>query len=280
MPQARPLHTGLGEGQALEAAQPGQLFQPRVRHPRARVERQLLQLCQPPQLLQPYVGHLGNLRELSLAFTEVTDEGLKELRGLTELESLSLDSCPGVTDAGLRELAGLSDLQSLTLAGTRVKGPGLRDLSGLKRLRMIEYGRAQVTDEILRILREAGLIHALSAASGKSGARPANPAEVLGLDLASNTGVTDASLKEVKSFRNLQYLFLSGTPITDGGVKELRDFGQLSTLDLSSTAVTDLGLKELGVCKRLEAVYLRGTRVTDAGVKELEAALPRCKVMR
>jgi hypothetical protein len=161
-----------------------------------------------------------------------------------------------------------------------VKGPGLRDLSGLKRLRAIEYGRDKVTNEILRILRAAGLIHALSAASGQSGARPAIPAEVLSLDLASNSVVTDAGLKEVKVFRNLQYLFLSGIAITDCGLKELGDFGQLSTLDLSATAVTDAGLKELGACKRLEVVYLRGTRVTDAGVKELEAALPRCKIMR
>ena len=221
-----------------------------------------------------------NLRELGLAFTKVTDEGLKELGGFTKLERLSLDSCPGVTDAGLKELAGLSNLQSLNVSGTKVKGPGFRDLAGLKRLRTIEVGRDKVTDEILRILNEADLIHALGGASRKQGPRPAAPSEVQALDFYNASGVTDAGLKVVKVFKNLEFLFLSGTAITEVGLKEIKDFGRLSQLGLDMTAVTDAGLKELAACKGLEAVYLRGSRVTDAGVKELQAALPRCRVER
>jgi internalin A len=170
--------------------------------------------------------------------------------------------------------------KSLLLNGTRVKGPGLRDLSGLKGLRTVEFGRDRMTDEILRISREAGLLHALSLASAQSGRRATNAAEVVGMDLTSSCGVTDAGLKEAKIFQNLQYMMLSGTAITDGGLKELVDFGNLSSVDLSDTAVTDVGLKELGACKKLEAVYLYRTRVTDAGVKKLEVALPHCQVKR
>jgi internalin A len=202
------------------------------------------------------------------------------LKDLNSLKKLSFDSCPRVTDAGLKELAGLSNLQSLTLGGTQVKGPGLRELKGLKQLRTVTFGDALVTDEILRNLRQAGLLHALSSASGKTGVRPANPAEVEALGLNSDTGVTDAGLKELKEFTNLQYLFLSGAGVTDAGLKELRDFKSLHTLDLSSTAVTDVGLRELKDCKGLETLYLRQTRVTDAGVKELKAALPRCEIAR
>ena len=55
---------------------------------------------------------------LSLASTDVTDEGLKELAGLKSLQALDL-SYTRVTDAGLKELAGLKNLHALNLSGTR-----------------------------------------------------------------------------------------------------------------------------------------------------------------
>ena len=137
-----------------------------------------------------------------------------------------------------------------------------------------------MTDEILRSLRQVGLLHALASASRQAGARPASPAEVQALGLNSDKGVTDAGLKELKEFKNLEYLFLSGTGVTDAGLKELKDFKSLHTLDLSSTPVTDAGLRELKDCKELRTLYLRETKVTEGGVKELKAALPRCEMVR
>jgi internalin A len=153
---------------------------------------------------------LDNLRELRLGSTGVTDEGLKELRALTHLEVLTLDACPGVTDAGMKELAGLSDLRRLTLTGTRAKGPGLRDLRGLDRLLTVDFSRDSVTDDILRNLNSAGMIHTLSTASAQTGRRPTGPAGVVALDVFSARGFTDAGLKEIRAFRNLQYLTLGG----------------------------------------------------------------------
>ena len=129
-------------------------------------------------------------------------------------------------------------------------------------------------------MRQVGLLHALTSASGRPGARPASPAEVRELGLNSDKGVTDAGLKELKEFQNLEYLFLAGAGVTDAGLKDLRDFKSLHTLDLSSTAVTDAGLRELKGCKGLQTLYLRETKVTEAGVKELKAALPRCEITR
>jgi internalin A len=144
----------------------------------------------------------------------------------------------------------------------------------------VTFGDGGVTDEILRSLREAGLLHALASASRGAGARPASPAEVKALGLNSDKGVTDAGLKELKEFKNVEYLFLSGAGVTDAGLKELRDFKRLHTLDLSATAVTDAGLRELKDCKGLRTLYLRETKVTDAGVRELKAALPGCGITR
>ena len=203
------------------------------------------------------------------------------MKELNSLKKLWLDSCPQVTDAGLKELAGLTSLESLHLAGAGVKGPGLKELKDLKQLRWVEFGNGGVSDEALRSLRQVGLLHALASASYGTGARrPASPAEVQALGLNSDKGVTDAGLKELKDFTDLEYLFLAGAGVTDAGLTELKDFKSLHTLDLSSTAVTDAGLRELKDFKGLQNLYVRETKVTEAGVKELKAALPRCVITR
>jgi Leucine-rich repeat (LRR) protein len=97
----------------------------------------------------------------------------------------------------------------------------LKELKDLKKLETLELGNAQVTDAALAALREIGLLHALSKAAARGGARPSGPQDVLFLDLAK-TPVTDAGLKELTELKNLQKLFLSDTQVTDAGVAELK----------------------------------------------------------
>jgi hypothetical protein len=60
---------------------------------------------------------------------------LRELRGLTELSSLSLSGCTLVTDVGVRELRDLTALRTLILWGcTLVTDAGLQHLMSLTAL--------------------------------------------------------------------------------------------------------------------------------------------------
>ena len=43
-----------------------------------------------------------------------------------------------MTDAGLKELAGLTQLQTLNLAGTKVTDAGLKELAGLTQLQTLD----------------------------------------------------------------------------------------------------------------------------------------------
>src|SRR5262245_2121566 len=72
---------------------------------------------------------LKSLQSLHLRATQVTGAGLKELAALKSLQSLNLDLCKGLTDAGLKELAALKSLQSLSLRDTKVTDAGLRELA-------------------------------------------------------------------------------------------------------------------------------------------------------
>jgi internalin A len=94
------------------------------------------------------------------------------------------------------------------------------------------------------------------------------PSAPFAVDL-SGTVMTDALLKELAVFKNLQNLDLRFTPVTDAGLKELAGLKRLQTLDLDDTKVTDAGLKELAGLQSMRTLGLASTKVTDAGLKEL-----------
>jgi hypothetical protein len=138
---------------------------------------------------------------LHLPNTKVTDAGLKELKGLNNLNVLVLNNTQ-VTDAGLKELKGLNNLEILSLDGTKVTDAGLKELKGLKNLTRLYLKETKVTDAGLKELKELKNLERL--------------------DL-SGTKVTDAGLKELKGLNNLRLLDLRGSKVTDDGVTQLRD---------------------------------------------------------
>jgi hypothetical protein len=157
-----------------------------------------------------------------------------------------------VADAGLKRLAGLKNLETLELSDTKITAQGLKNLAGLKKLTTIRLEERQMSDANLRALREAGLLHAVSAASADR-KRPTSALEVTSLSLCRG-------------------------PLTDAGLKELAELKNLTWLDLRDTQVTDAGLKELAALKSLERLLLQGNRVSRAGVADLQKALPKCKI--
>jgi len=85
-----------------------------------------------------------SLRALQLANTQVTDAGLKHLKGLTDLYGLDLNRTQ-VTDAGLKHLKGMTSLRTLQLNQTQVTDAGLKHLKGMTSLRMLQLYSTQVT---------------------------------------------------------------------------------------------------------------------------------------
>jgi hypothetical protein len=95
-----------------------------------------------------------------------------------------------------------------------------------------------------------------------------------------NTEMTDTRLKELAGLANLRDLYLGGTKVTDAGLKELAGLARLKYLDLASTKVTDEGLKTLADFKGLKKLSLNGAHVTDDGVAELKKQRPDVTVER
>jgi hypothetical protein len=114
---------------------------------------------------------LTNLHELSLSDDRaVTDRGVEHLKGLTGLRLLSLDGTQ-VTDDGLAHLKGLTELRTLKLYATQVKGPGLAHLQGLPKLESLYLAPAVLgaaTPDVLKGLSHLQEIYLSGKASAEA----------------------------------------------------------------------------------------------------------------
>lgn len=88
---------------------------------------------------------------VNLQGREVTDEDLRQLRDLPEMQRLNLRDTP-IDDSGLVHVGHLTELRALDLGGTQVTDAGLIHLKGLKRLRYLYLDGTGVTDAGLRHL--------------------------------------------------------------------------------------------------------------------------------
>ena len=110
---------------------------------------------------------LPRLQTLDLYGTEVSDAGLQYLKGLTRLKSLDLNSTK-VSDAGLEHLKGLTQLQVLDLSSTNVSDTGLEHLKRLTQLQRLYLMYAKVGDTGMEHLKGLGQLQTLDSRAPRS----------------------------------------------------------------------------------------------------------------
>ena len=90
---------------------------------------------------------------VNLAGTEITNDGLKHLKGLS-LKKLHLERTK-IGDAGLVHLKECKDLEYLNLYGSKVTDAGLEHLTGLKNLKKLFVWQTGVTEAGMQKLNES-----------------------------------------------------------------------------------------------------------------------------
>ena len=93
--------------------------------------------------------------------------------------------------------------------------------------------------------------------------------EVVKVDL-NNAKITDADLKHLERFAELEWLDVRVTPIGDEGVSHIAGLRKLKFLNVFRTNMTDKGLATLRGLTELETLLMGGTKVTDNGLANLE----------
>ena len=203
------------------------------------------------------------LSEFGLAFFEykVEDEELKKFSRFSKLKSLHLED-PVITDEGLKSLAGLQNLNELTLSMTRkslITAKGLQEVTHLQNLTVLTLSGENVTDEGLGDLAKLEELTELTIRSTRITDQTLREVAKLKnlntLKLYQNEHLTDAGMKEISKLPGLTSLAVNA-----GGTEYQK----------SQIKISDESLKEIGALQNLTKLELHSSLLfTDAGFKEL-----------
>ncbi|MCE9563323.1 MAG: hypothetical protein K8U57_14865 [Planctomycetes bacterium] len=81
--------------------------------------------------------------------------------------------------------------------------------------------------------------------------------------------VTDAQLKALPTFKNLQYVLAYGQPLTDAAAPDLARQKGLRYIDLGRSKMTGAGMKDLATLPALETLHVDSIKVTNDGLTHL-----------
>ena len=148
---------------------------------------------------------LADFRDRHPQINLFSDHGLAYLRNLTEIEELELDSL--TTDEGLRNLRGMTRLKTLnTSGGTAISGDGLEHLQGMTKLRTLNLGGTAIDGESLKYLQGMTKLQTLNlggtAIDGESLKYLQGMIELQELDLVA-TNIDDAGLEYLQRMTKL-----------------------------------------------------------------------------
>jgi hypothetical protein len=184
---------------------------------------------------------------MALANAPLRDDGLGDLGKLTALEKLSLQYTD-VTDEGIKQLTGLKNLRYLDLSGHRRRRqrPGEdrhadRDRGAAAEFRAVDDERPEA-DRRADAAQTARPVAHRDHQSGMDAIGSLTNLEWLDLD---HTRITDAGLAKLAGLTKLTELGLDSVELTDKGVVSLAGIGSLRELDLYHTLVTDKGFELL-----------------------------------
>ena len=118
-----------------------------------------------------FLKGLPGLRKLELRWSPITDVGLENLKELLNLQAFSVGGAVGrtndpdelevydITDKTLKNLEGLTQLQSIQLGKTRITDAGLANLKNLTQLCILDINDTAISDAGLKHLHGLSQLH-------------------------------------------------------------------------------------------------------------------------
>ena len=189
-----------------------------------------------------YLRKLPPLESLDLSGSTVTADGIKELRDLNQLQSLTLQTGRD-GDALCEAITALKSLTSLDLSDSGVTDDGLAKLASLPNLKNLT-------------LRNSPEIHGRGFKAFIDG----KTLETVDL---TDSRPTAAGLRYLSQIPSLTRLNLQGTRVGDSGLMQLAGHKKLMGIDLSRTYVTDDGvLPFICMFRKFSMLDVRNTRVS------------------
>ena len=144
---------------------------------------------------------------------DVTDDMVAQFAKLPKLTHLEMSMCPQVTDVGVAHLKGMTQLQFLSLAGTKVTDAGMLNLAGLTNLKFLRLGSTHITNPSLVNLEGMKGLESLwinETVIGDEGMTHLKGLTQLQAITMWGNNVGDAGLEQLKGLTSLQSVRLSG----------------------------------------------------------------------
>jgi hypothetical protein len=232
------------------------------------------------------VLRLKSLRQLDLWGTSFTGDGMRALRDIARLESLTIKGAQDERD--LAQLRGLQRLRHLKIR--EISDVGLAEVGGLANLEFLEVDGHKVTDKGLECLAHLSKLKSLVVTGDRtlrlSDAGLAHLSELPTLAVLSieSGRFTGFGLKHLGTMQSLKELAIGIDDLRDGGLAHLANLPSLEDLSIrnetrSPTSVSVAALEQIARIRTLKRLQLTLFDVRGPGLVTL-GALPALESLR
>jgi serine/threonine protein kinase/formylglycine-generating enzyme required for sulfatase activity len=227
-------------------------------------------------------GKLADLTPLKgLKLTELFCDGSPQVTDLSPLRGMPLTRL----FCAATEVTDLSPLKGMNLMELDCGYGSLSDLSPLKEVKLtrLHCYHCKVTDASLVALQQVpGLRNLEIAGEGITDAGLAHVSKIPELEHFEygRAKFTGKGLIHFKGLTKLRHLKLFDAPVKDNALVHVEGLVGLREFGFDGTPVSDAGLEHLTGLRNLVWLDLRRTKVTEKGVAKLQAALPKCRMIR
>jgi Leucine-rich repeat (LRR) protein len=210
-----------------------------------------------PQELKPPVSATPAIPATpeAKAVAELVDKlkGKWTLTPAQTIKSIIIDSSD-LDEAAFDLFAQQPDLETLLIANYRELSDAMvAKLTGLKKLKKLQLKNSGITDNAVKTVVESF------------------PA-LTGLDISSNTLLTDTSLKEIAKLKELTELTINYCNFSEFGMMDISELPKLTTLDIrANMQVGNSGLDYLTALPSLKSLKHLSPAVDDTGLESLSA---------
>jgi ankyrin repeat protein len=220
-----------------------------------------------------HLARMPQLQELDLNDYPggiITDRGLEVLRHLPALQKFSMTWQSGISDTGVAHLAFCDALESVNLMGTQTGDGAIRALAGKRHLRRFKTGR-HVTDAGLPLLHEFPQFaswHGGETTYSLMDAE-AGPTHLVLDGPFTNAGV--ACLSGLDGLFGLSF-FWHVSELTADDLGPIAALANLGFLGCEGKLCTDTAMRHIAALPRLRMLMAQGTVASDDGFVALSGS--------
>jgi Leucine rich repeat len=182
------------------------------------------------------ISGLPGLKTLRMKKTQATDEGLRHIGKMSELEELYIRDSRSVTDAGVSHLAHLANLKHVDISFSNLTNDSLVLLSSLPRMEKLCLQGNHFSEDGLARLNGRDRLKELWI--GGSGA----------------VQITNAGLAHLRDFKKLEVLDLQRSRVTASGLDQLMELPNLRRLWVRGFGTSDADVRRILQARRTQNI--------------------------